>query len=72
MDAKLLMLIVTNARDIIASTLASAERANQDGAMSFEQLDAIRRAAGMTNDEYQAVVDRARLEAGLIPRERGD
>jgi len=40
--------------------------------MSFEQLDAIRRAAGMTNDEYQAVVDRARLEAGLIPRERGD
>jgi len=40
--------------------------------LSFEQLDALRQAAGMTNDEYQAVVERARIEAGLLPRERGE
>jgi len=72
MDANLMMLVVTTARELIASTLASAERAEQQGALSFEQLDALRQAAGMTNDEYQAVVERARIEAGLLPRERGE
>ena len=69
MDYRLAMLAITTARDLIAGALASAERAEEQGALSFEQLDTLRRTAGMTNDDYQAVVERARMEAGLPPRQ---